>query len=116
MAEFVLLLGGNAGWDASAAELGVRTGRLATWVTELKATGVATEVGTIDGPALRVHVDEQRTVTLEIPDDVGESLRCWVLLRVPDLETAVAVVASCPETPFADTRLVAIEHAGRSDG
>ena len=110
--EFVLLLGGDDGMAASAAELGARTGRLAAWVTELRDSGVVREGGRIDGPALRVRSIEGRISVLDMPAGAA-TVRSWLLIDAGSLEAAVAVARTCPEASHGDVRVLPIDPEGR---
>jgi hypothetical protein len=110
--EFVLLLGGDDGTGASAAELGARTGRLAAWVSQLRDSGVVREGGRIDGPALRVRSVEGRVGVLDVPAGTA-AVRSWLLIDAGSLEAAVAVARTCPETAHGEVRVLPIDPEGR---
>jgi hypothetical protein len=109
--EFVLLLGGDDGAAASAAELGGRTGRLAAWVAELRGSGTVREGGRIDGPALRVRSVDGRISVLDVPPAAG-SVRSWLLIDAASLEAAVELARSCPETAHGEVQVLAVDPEG----
>jgi hypothetical protein len=110
--EFVLLLGGDDGSAASAAELGERTGRLAAWVSELRDSGVVREGGRIEEPALRVRTVDGQISVIDIPRG-AEPVRSWLLIDAASLEAAIAVARTCPETAHGDVRVLAVDPEGR---
>jgi hypothetical protein len=110
--EFVLLLGGDDGSAASAAELGERTGRLAAWVSELRNSGIVREGGRIEEPALRVRTVDGRISVLDIPTGT-EPVRSWLLIDTTSLEAAVAIARTCPETAHGEVRVLAVDPEGR---
>jgi hypothetical protein len=110
--DFVLLLVGDGGADASAAELGGRTGRLATWVAELRQAGVIRRGGHIDGPAVRVRTADGRPAVIDVPVDAAGSVRSWLLIDTPDLEAALTVARSCPEAAHGDVRVLPVDPEG----
>jgi hypothetical protein len=109
--EFVLLLGGDDGTAASAAELGARTGRLAAWVSELRESGVVREGGRIDGPALRVRSVAGRVSVLDVPSGAA-TVRSWLLIDAGSLDAAVAVARACPEAAHGEVRVLPIDPEG----
>ncbi len=110
--EFVLLLGGDDGTAASAAERGGRTGRLAAWVSQLRDNGVVREGGRIDGPALRVRSVDGNVSVLDMPP-AASPVRSWLLIDAVSLDAAVAVARTCPETAHGEIRVLPIDPEGR---
>jgi hypothetical protein len=106
--EFVLLLGGDDGSAASAAELGGRTGRLAAWVSELRDSGVVREGGRIEGPAVRVRSVDGRLSVLDVPAG-SEPVLSWLLIDASCLEDALAVARTCPETAHGEIRVLPVD-------
>jgi len=104
----VLLLSGDAS-DASAGELGRRTGRQTAWVTELRAAGVLAEGGRIEGGSVRVRSAPGRRAVIDVPPDVIGSVRSWLLVEAADLSAAVALAESCPEAAYGDVRVLAVD-------
>ena len=110
--EFVLLVVGDGGASASAAELGGRTGRLAGWLTELRDRGILREGGHIDGPAVRVRSADGRPAVIDIPADAGGDVRSWLLIEADGIDAAVGLARSCPEAAHGDVRVLAVDPEG----
>ncbi len=110
--EFVLLLGGDDGTSASAAELGGRTGRLAAWVSELRDAGVVREGGRIDGPALRVRSVGGQVSLLDMPA-AASPVRSWLLIDAASLDAEIEVARTCPETAHGEIRVLPLDPEGR---
>jgi hypothetical protein len=108
--EFVLLLDGDAGRDASAAELGGRTGRLAAWVDRLRSQGIVRSGGHVDGPVLRVSTGDGRLAAVDVAADEG--VRSWLLIDAADLGAALSVARSCPEAAHGEVRVLAVDPEG----
>jgi hypothetical protein len=110
--EFVLLLGGDDGTAASAAELGGRTGRLAAWVAGLRDSGVVREGGRIDGPALRVRSVDGPVGVLDMPP-AASPVRSWLLIDAASLDAAVALARTCPEAAYGEVQVLPVDPEGR---
>jgi hypothetical protein len=110
--DFVLLLATDNGADASAAELGGRTERLAAWVDELRRAGVIRRGGHIDGPAVRVRPGDGRRAVIDVPADAAGAVGSWLLIDRPSLEAALRVARSCPEAPYGDVRVLPVDPNG----
>jgi len=108
----VLLLAGDGGRSASAGELGGRTGRLAAWVGELRASGTLLEGGHIDGPVLAVRTADGAPAVISLPGAGEGELHAWLLVSVPDMEAAVGIARSCPEARFGDVRVLPVDPDG----
>lgn len=109
----VLLLAGDGGRSASAGELGGRTGRLADWVDQLRASGALVEGGHIDGPVLTVRTTAGAPAVITLPaTDRDGAIHAWLLVSVPDMASAVGVARSCPEAAFGDVRVLPVDEAG----
>lgn len=111
--DAVLLVSGDGGRSASAAELGARTGRLASWVAGLQNAGILREGGHIDGPVLRVRTSDGDTALIDVTADVGGGVHTWLLVSVTDMDAAVSGARSCPEAPFGDIRVLPVDPEGR---
>lgn len=103
----MLLVSGDA-TESSAGELGGRTARQAAWVASLRASGVLTEGGRVDGGSLRVRARGGGAV-VDVPPDAVGSVRSWLLVDAPDLDTVVALAESCPEAEYGDVRVLQID-------
>lgn len=110
--DYVLLLVGDDASDASAVELGGRTGRLADWIGQLRRAGVIRLGGRIDGPAVRVRSSDGRPALVDVPVDAAGTVRSWLLIDTPDLEAALAVARSCPEAAHGDVRVLPVDPDG----
>ena len=111
--DVVLLVLGDGGRSASAAELGRRTGRLAAWVHDLRHAGTLKEGGAITGPVLRVRTSQGRPALVDVPADADSAaVHSWLLLSVADMDAAVAVARSCPEAEFSDVRVLPVDPQG----
>ncbi|HEU5003169.1 MAG TPA: hypothetical protein VFW71_10390 [Actinomycetota bacterium] len=108
----VLLLAGDGGRSASAGELGGRTGRLAAWVEGLRASGTLLGGGHIDGPVLTVRTAGGAPAVISLPGATSGEVHAWLLVSVPDMEAAVGLARSCPESRFADVRVLPVDAAG----
>ena len=104
----MLLLGGDDGSAASASELGRRTGLLAAWVSDLRASGIVLEGGSIDGQALRIRSVDGRMSVLDVPPG-SDHVRSWLLIDALDVEAAVAIARSCPETTHGEVRVLPVD-------
>ena len=109
--DAILLLAGDGGRSASAGELGLRTGRLAAWVTGLREAGILREGGSMDGPALRVRTTGGATAVVDVSSGSG-AVQAWLLISVPDMDAAVTVARSCPEATFGDVRVLPVAAEG----
>jgi hypothetical protein len=109
--EFVLVLEGDDGHDASAAELGGRTGRLSAWLDRLRAEGVVRTGGHVDGPVLRVRTRDGRMAAVDVAT-ADRSVRSWLLIEARSLDAALAVARSCPEVEHGDVRVLAVDPEG----
>ena len=109
--DVVLLVLGDGGQSASAAELGQRTGRQAAWVDDLRAAGLLKDGGHVDGPALRVRTAAGRPAVVDVPVALG--IHSWLLLAVADMDAAVAAARSCPEAEFGDVRVLPLDPEGQ---
>lgn len=105
----MLLLVGDGGSNASAAELGARTGALAEWVAAQREAGVVRQGGRIGGPVLRVHTVDGRRAVVGVPADTAGAVRSWLLIAAADLDTAIAVTRSCPEAAHGDVRVLPVD-------
>ncbi len=111
--DAVLLVSGDGGRSASAGELGLRTGRLTSWVARLRDAGVLREGGHIDGPVLRLRTSRGDTALIDMPAEVGGRVHTWLLISVPDMDAALRVARSCPEATFGDVRVLPVDSQGR---
>ena len=107
----MLLLDGEAGRDASAAELGGRTGELAAWVAGLRSQGVVRGGGHVDGPVLRVTTGDGRMTAVDVAPDEG--IHSWLLIDTTDLGAALSMARSCPEAAHGEVRVLAVDPEGR---
>jgi hypothetical protein len=107
--DYVLLLVGEDATDASAVEIGGRTGRLADWIAQLRRSGVIRLGGRIDGPGVRVRASDVRPAVVDVPAGVAGAVRSWLLIDTPDLTTALAVARSCPEAAHGDVRVLPVD-------
>jgi hypothetical protein len=107
--DFDLLLVGDGGASASAAELGSRTGALADWVRDQREAGVVREGGHIDGPVLCVHTVNGHHAVVDVPAYAAASVSSWLLIAASDLDDAVTVARSCPEAAFGDVRILPVD-------
>ena len=104
---------GDGGAQASAGELGGRTGRLASWVDDLRRQGVLRRGGHIEGPELRVRRADGRATVVPLPEDVGAPVRSWFLIDADGLDAAVHVARSCPEADHGDVRVLPVSPEAR---
>jgi hypothetical protein len=110
--EFVLLLSGDGGASASAAELGARTARMAGWVTHQRAAGVIRLGGHVDGPAVRVRRNDGRHAVVDVPADAAGNVQSWLLIDAADLDAAVSLARGCPEAAHGEVRVLAVDADG----
>ena len=110
--DYVLLLVGDDAADASAMEIGGRTGRFADWIVQLRGSGVLRLGGRIEGPAVRVRSSDGRPAVVDVPVDAAGTVRSWLLIDTPDLEAALAVARSCPEAAHGDVRVLPLDPDG----
>ena len=107
----MLLLDGDAGRDASAAELGGRTGQLVAWVSGLRSQGIVRGGGHVDGPVLRVTTGDGRLAAVDVAAEDG--IHSWLLIDTTDLGAALSVARSCPEASHGEVRVLPVDPEGR---